>query len=76
MQVTITTFTRGRLQKVTARFILQLNKNFHFLLKGREQMHAILIELKKGLRQMSYKNSMTTFRSFFALLNLKKRGQL
>ena len=45
-----------------------------FVLQGREQMHASLIELKKGLRQMSYKNSMITFKSFFALLNLKRRG--
>ena len=50
--------------------------SFSSFIKGREQMHSSLIELKKGLRQMSYKNSMTTFKSFFALLNLKRRGQL
>ena len=44
--------------------------------QGREQMHSILTNLSKSIRSMSYRNSMISLKTFFALLNLKNRGDL
>ena len=42
--------------------------------QGRQQMHADLVDITDGIRQMNYRNAMYTLRTYFALTNLKSKG--